>query len=140
MPPSAASSTPPSGAPSTPAGPPEVHPSPPRERTRPADRPGPALGSTGRDVQDLQRRLQQLHLYLGSADGNFTTAVEIALSRYQKARNIPEEPGVYGPMTRAALRSETESSDRNSHRYGDSYRYGDAYRYGDSRPYGDAYR
>ncbi|MFE3940983.1 peptidoglycan-binding protein [Streptomyces sp. NPDC059118] len=128
VPPPATPSTPPSRARSTPAGPPADRPSPPRDRTRPADRPGLALGSTGHDVEDLQRRLQQLHLYLGSDDGNFTVDVEVALSRYQKARNIPEEPGVYGPMTRAALRSETESPDRNSHRYGDSYQHGDSYR------------
>ncbi|MFJ2794676.1 peptidoglycan-binding protein [Streptomyces sp. NPDC087290] len=132
VPPLATPSAPPSGAPSTPAGPPAGRPSPPRDRTRSADRPGLALGSTGHDVEDLQRRLQQLHLYLGSDDGNFTVDVEVALSRYQKARNIPEEPGVYGPMTRAALRSETESTDRNSHRYGDSDQYEDSYRYGDS--------
>ncbi|MET7754650.1 peptidoglycan-binding domain-containing protein [Streptomyces sp. NPDC005389] len=67
-----------------------------------------ALGSTGPDVTDLQRRLQRLHLYLGSADGVFTEYVGEALSRFQIARNIPEAPGVYGPLTRTALQAETD--------------------------------
>ncbi|MFD8645532.1 peptidoglycan-binding protein [Streptomyces zaomyceticus] len=67
-----------------------------------------ALGSTGPEVADLQRRLQRLYLYLGSADGVFNRSVEEALTRYQGARNIPEEYGVYGPLTRALLRSETD--------------------------------
>ncbi|MEV8454915.1 peptidoglycan-binding protein [Streptomyces sp. NPDC052095] len=142
-PPPATSSTAPSAtrpaAPSTPAGPPANRPSPPRDRTRTTDRPGLSLGSTGREVEDLQRRLQQLQLYLGSADGNFTADVGTALSRFQKARNIPEEPGVYGPLTRAALRAETESADRNSHRNGDSASHGRPDRHGESGRYGDAY-
>ncbi|MFJ6011708.1 peptidoglycan-binding protein [Streptomyces sp. NPDC092952] len=132
------SATPPA-APSTPAGPPADRPSPPRDRTRTTDRPGLALGSTGREVEDLQRRLQQLSLYLGSANGNFTADVEIALSRYQKARNIPEELGVYGPLTRAALRAETESMDRNSRRNGNSTSHGRPDRHGESSRYGDSY-
>lgn len=141
-PPPATSSTAPSAtppaAPSTPAGPPAHTPSPPRDETRTAGRPDIALGSTGREVEDLQRRLQQLYLYLGSTDGNFTVAVEVALSRYQKARNIPEEPGVYGPLTRAALRAETESTGRDSRRNGDSGRHGGSPRYGSSDPYRDS--
>ncbi|MFJ4340041.1 peptidoglycan-binding protein [Streptomyces sp. NPDC088915] len=65
-------------------------------------------GSTGPEVADLQRRLQQLQLYLGPADGVFGESVEAALRRYQVARNIPQENGVYGPLTRAVLRAETD--------------------------------
>ncbi|MGJ7414742.1 peptidoglycan-binding protein [Streptomyces cinereoruber] len=65
-------------------------------------------GSTGPDVVDLQRRLQRLQLYVGPADGVFGESVEVALHRYQVARNIPRENGVYGPLTRAALRAETD--------------------------------
>ncbi|MGW2182345.1 peptidoglycan-binding domain-containing protein [Streptomyces sp. NPDC001732] len=90
-----------------------------------SSRPDLALGSTGHDVKDLQQRLQQLPLYLGSADGTFTANAEAALSRYQKARNIPEKPGVYGAITRAALHAETESPGQDSHRYGNSYPYPD---------------
>ncbi|MCZ0978302.1 peptidoglycan-binding domain-containing protein [Streptomyces diastatochromogenes] len=61
---------------------------------------------------DLQRRLQQLYLYLGPADGVFGESLEVALSRFQVARAVPEEPGVYGPMTRAALYAETDRPGR----------------------------
>ncbi|MFF0747140.1 peptidoglycan-binding protein [Streptomyces sp. NPDC004111] len=83
---------------------------PPAHSPHPA---GPArtdalqLGSTGPGVADLQRRLQQLQLYLGPADGTFTAPVEVALSRFQISRAIPERSGVYGPLTRAALHAET---------------------------------
>ncbi|MFE5589077.1 peptidoglycan-binding protein [Streptomyces sp. NPDC056549] len=72
------------------------------------------LGSSGPDVVDLQLRLQQLYLYLGSADGVFSGSVEAALTRFQKARDIPEEAGVYGPLTRAALYAETHRPDRRN--------------------------
>jgi hypothetical protein len=39
----------------------------------------------------------------------------VALGRFQKARNIPEELGIYGPMTRVALMAETDSSDHDSY-------------------------
>ncbi|MFC4331015.1 peptidoglycan-binding protein [Streptomyces andamanensis] len=67
-----------------------------------------AVGSSGPLVADLQQRLQRLGLYLGSADGYFDTSLETALLRYQKARNIPQENGAYGPLTRAVLTAETE--------------------------------
>ncbi|MFD5764877.1 peptidoglycan-binding protein [Streptomyces sp. NPDC127049] len=128
---------PPSGAPATPSGagavvptdtvspsrtptpvrtsaPPATRPpaSPTASATaRPSGRPDPGVlrvGSTGPEVEDLQRRLQRLHLYLGSADGTFGGFLEAALSRFQEARDIPEERGVYGPLTRAALHAETD--------------------------------
>ncbi|MFI8509854.1 peptidoglycan-binding protein [Streptomyces sp. NPDC085460] len=77
---------------------------------RPSGRPDPEVlrvGSSGPEVEDLQWRLQRLHLYLGSADGTFSSFVAVALSRFQEARDIPEERGAYGPLTRAALRAET---------------------------------
>ncbi|MFF5454048.1 peptidoglycan-binding protein [Streptomyces sp. NPDC012950] len=70
-------------------------------------RDGVRRGSTGPDVVDLQRRLQRLQLYVGPADGVFGESVEVALRRYQVARNIPQENGVYGPLSRAVLRAET---------------------------------
>ncbi|MFE3072462.1 peptidoglycan-binding protein [Streptomyces sp. NPDC059247] len=66
-----------------------------------------SVGSTGPDVAELQVRLQELSLYLGSADGVFSQDVAQALGRFQIARNVPDAPGVYGPATRAALRVET---------------------------------
>ncbi|GGY42843.1 peptidoglycan-binding domain-containing protein [Streptomyces tanashiensis] len=120
-------SAPPSG-PRTPARtstpPPTSTPTPPATRTptpvptQSSRRPGSSdsgllsLGSSGPEVLDLQLRLQQLYLYLGSPDGTFGSALEVALSRFQRARDIPEEPGVYGPLTRAALYAETHRPDR----------------------------
>ncbi|MFF0477580.1 peptidoglycan-binding protein [Streptomyces sp. NPDC004284] len=115
--------------PTTPAPPPSTPAPPPTRTHRPTPPPTPtparssprsdrtdtstlALGSTGPDVVDLQQRLQQLYLYLGSADGVFSESVEAALSRFQTARAIPEEPGVYGPMTRTALYAETDRPGR----------------------------
>ncbi|MFB8406728.1 peptidoglycan-binding protein [Streptomyces sp. NPDC055912] len=93
--------------PTTTPPPPPPSPHRPHRTGRPAPR-EITVGSTGPDVADLQRRLQQLYLYLGSADGVFTEHVGEALSRFQIARNIPETPGVYGPLTRAALQAETD--------------------------------
>ncbi|MEV7568866.1 peptidoglycan-binding protein [Streptomyces tanashiensis] len=123
-----APSSAPSSGPRTPtrtsAPPPTSTPTPPATRkptpvpTESSRRPGPSdsgllsLGSSGPEVLDLQLRLQQLYLYLGSADGTFGRPLEVALSRFQKARDIPEEPGVYGPLTRAALYAETHRPDR----------------------------
>ncbi|MFJ3873480.1 peptidoglycan-binding protein [Streptomyces sp. NPDC090082] len=110
--------------PASPAPPPATRPptSPPTPTTPPGPpSPGPtdpdllSLGSTGPEVVELQLRLQQLYLYLGSADGTFGTSVQTALIRFQKARNIPEEPGVYGPLTRAALYAETHRPGRGGH-------------------------
>ncbi|MFF9064327.1 peptidoglycan-binding protein [Streptomyces sp. NPDC014891] len=95
----------------TTAPPPPPSPSYRPQRSPRPPRPGSsdlAVGSTGPEVADLQRRLQRLFLYLGSADGVFTTYVGEALSSFQIARNIPERPGVYGPLTRSALRAETD--------------------------------
>ncbi|MFI9122092.1 peptidoglycan-binding protein [Streptomyces bikiniensis] len=65
-------------------------------------------GSSGPEVVDLQRRLQDLQLYVGPADGIFGESVEAALRRYQVSRYIPQEEGVYGPLTRAVLHAETD--------------------------------
>ncbi|MGW3492141.1 peptidoglycan-binding domain-containing protein [Streptomyces sp. NPDC001020] len=66
------------------------------------------LGSQGPEVTGLQLRLRQLNLYTGPAHGNYNKKVEWAVSAYQSARGITQdEPGVYGPATRAQLESET---------------------------------
>ncbi|MER7949335.1 peptidoglycan-binding protein [Streptomyces sp. NPDC096079] len=122
---------PPSPTPPAPPAPPATHPA-----TSTAPAPGPSrpgrtdspllsLGSTGPDVVDLQLRLQQLYLYLGSADGTFGTSLEVALSRFQMARDIPEEPGVYGPLTRAALYAETHRPGRGDRHDWDPWEDGD---------------
>ncbi|MFB6671480.1 peptidoglycan-binding protein [Streptomyces sp. NPDC056390] len=66
-----------------------------------------STGSHGGQVKDLQRRLTQVNLYTGPADGTYSTDVAEAVHRYQVARGIDEDAGVYGPETRAALESET---------------------------------
>ncbi|MGO4631142.1 peptidoglycan-binding protein [Streptomyces sp. 2RAF24] len=96
--------------PPPPTHPPASSPPPPRNPP-PAERPDTDVlrrGSSGPEVEDLQRRLARLHLYLGSTDGRFGAYVEAALIRFQASRGIPEELGVYGPATRAALRAEAD--------------------------------
>ncbi|WP_446751008.1 peptidoglycan-binding domain-containing protein [Streptomyces sp. CLV115] len=110
-PPSRSATPPPSPPPPSPTPPPPPSPA----STRSTDRNTIGLGSTGPEVKDLQRRLGQLYLYLGSPNGIFTQDVQVALSRFQKARNIPEELGIYGPLTRGALVAETDSSGRDSY-------------------------
>ncbi|GAA3507418.1 peptidoglycan-binding domain-containing protein [Streptomyces showdoensis] len=109
-------------APARTSTPPPATPPPAQPPTRtppPTERPAAnalRLGSSGPEVKDLQRRLQQLHLYLGSADGMFGAYLEAALTRFQVSRGILGERGVYGPSTRAALQAESDreaDSDRN---------------------------
>ncbi|MFG3532618.1 peptidoglycan-binding protein [Streptomyces sp. NPDC047917] len=114
-----APSAPPSRSATPPSPPPPPSPTPPPPsppaNARSTDRNTIGLGSTGPEVKDLQQRLGQLYLYLGSPNGIFTQDVQVALSRFQKARNIPEELGTYGPLTREALVAETNSSDHDSY-------------------------
>ncbi|MET8446296.1 peptidoglycan-binding protein [Streptomyces sp. NPDC005209] len=79
-----------------------------------ADSPGPTdapvlrRGDQGAEVVELQLRLRQLNLYVGDVNGNFNRPVENAVRNYQWARGIDEdELGVYGPVTRQLLESET---------------------------------
>ncbi len=65
-------------------------------------------GSSGPEVADLQRRLRQLGLYAGPADGRYGAAVRNAVSRYQQIYGVHGDPdGVYGAPTRASLESRT---------------------------------
>ncbi|MFI1361944.1 peptidoglycan-binding protein [Streptomyces griseochromogenes] len=65
-------------------------------------------GDHGPQVAELQLRLQQVDLYDDSANGVYTGSVEDAVRSYQWSRDITEDdPGVYGPATRASLESET---------------------------------
>ncbi|MGA5870137.1 peptidoglycan-binding domain-containing protein [Streptomyces cinereoruber] len=84
------------------------HPDRVEEERNEGKRDGVGRGSTGPEVADLQRRLQGLELYDGPADGVFDEALETALRRYQASRYIPQEDGVYGPLTRTVLRAETD--------------------------------
>ncbi|WP_345619134.1 peptidoglycan-binding domain-containing protein [Streptomyces ziwulingensis] len=65
-------------------------------------------GDRGPEVTELQRRLGQLHLYLGDDDGDFDSRVEDAVRTFQWARGIrDEELGTYGLRTREQLERET---------------------------------
>ncbi|WP_225830767.1 peptidoglycan-binding protein [Streptomyces sp. NK08204] len=65
-------------------------------------------GDKGPEITELQLRLRQLNLYGDQANGVFTRPVEDAVRRYQLARGIQgDDPGTYGPATRASLESET---------------------------------
>ncbi|MGW0971935.1 peptidoglycan-binding protein [Streptomyces sp. NPDC002516] len=76
----------------------------------PAVATGPTLrrGDSGAEVTELQLRLSQLRMYMHRADGQFDRHVEDAVRWYQWARGITgDDPGVYGPATRASLEAET---------------------------------
>jgi len=65
-------------------------------------------GDKGPEVTELQLRLNQVGFYTGDADGSYDSQVESAVRGYQVTRVVfDDEPGVYGPQTRAALESET---------------------------------
>lgn len=65
-------------------------------------------GAGGPEVTELQERLRQLALYAGPDDSHYGTAVQAAVSRYQRAYGVTGDPdGVYGAPTRASLESRT---------------------------------
>ncbi|MER6155706.1 peptidoglycan-binding domain-containing protein [Streptomyces sp. NPDC001868] len=69
------------------------------------------LGDDDPEVTELQLRLGELGYYEGDIDESFDSQVEQAVRRYQKDRGITakeEEPGVYGPVTRERLESQTK--------------------------------
>ncbi|MDX3577897.1 peptidoglycan-binding domain-containing protein [Streptomyces sp. FL07-04A] len=66
-------------------------------------------GDQGAEVTELQLRLKAAFFYDGEADGSFSGEVEDALRNYQWSRGTTEDGlGVYGPVTRARLESETK--------------------------------
>ncbi|MFM9371418.1 peptidoglycan-binding domain-containing protein [Streptomyces sp. Da 82-17] len=101
------SATPTTASPTTPSKPPKPTrtsaPATEQEQTPTTLR----RGDHGDQVVDLQQRLRQLQLYVGPVNGNYSADVEDAVARFQSARQIPEQPGVYGPQTRAAVERET---------------------------------
>ncbi|WP_244165268.1 peptidoglycan-binding domain-containing protein, partial [Streptomyces silaceus] len=65
-------------------------------------------GDKGARVVELQGRLAQLYLYVGERDGAYTREVTDAVTRYQWARGLTDDPpGEYGRTTRRSLESET---------------------------------
>ncbi|MDV9202885.1 peptidoglycan-binding domain-containing protein, partial [Streptomyces sp. Wh19] len=82
----------------------------PSSSAPPASLVGPALrpGDQGPAVAELQRRLEEIWLYRGRDDGDYSNQVEHAVSVYQSYKAIEgDPPGVYGPETRRALEAET---------------------------------
>ncbi|WP_143621355.1 peptidoglycan-binding domain-containing protein [Streptomyces tsukubensis] len=65
-------------------------------------------GDKGEEVRELQRRLQQLRLFSGDADGLYDDRVESAVTAFQWSRGAKDERGVYGPDTREKLEGETQ--------------------------------
>ncbi|UUU20095.1 peptidoglycan-binding domain-containing protein [Streptomyces sp. DSM 40750] len=65
-------------------------------------------GDSGPEVTELQLRLRQIGFYNGDIDGDYDREVESAVRGYQLTRVVLEdESGVYGPVTRTSLESET---------------------------------
>ncbi|MGW1107771.1 peptidoglycan-binding domain-containing protein [Streptomyces sp. NPDC002540] len=82
----------------------------------PAPPAGPTLrlGDQGPEVAELQRRLEEIWLFHGRDDGDYTGQVEHAVSVYQSYKAIEgDQPGVYGPRTRRALEAETTGRGRS---------------------------
>jgi peptidoglycan hydrolase-like protein with peptidoglycan-binding domain len=66
------------------------------------------VGASGPEVQELQMRLKQEHVYAPKVDSVYDTDVESAVARYQRAHGISGDPsGTYGPNTRRVLESRT---------------------------------
>lgn len=107
-----------SATPSATASPPAVTASPTGPASAappPQSLAGPSLrrGDQGAEVSELQRRLQELWLYRGPDDGDYSGKVEDAVRVYQSYKAIKDDPaGTYGPQTRQALEAETTGRGR----------------------------
>ncbi|MEV0919157.1 peptidoglycan-binding domain-containing protein [Streptomyces sp. NPDC049967] len=70
-------------------------------------------GDHGPEVAELQRRLQEIGLFMSTADADYTDRVEDAVHRYQRYMYIQgDDDGVYGPNTRRALEAITTGHGR----------------------------
>ena len=56
------------------------------------------FGTSGQAVTELQKKLKSLNLYNGSIDGRYSTAVVVAVRKYQKNNNL-KQTGNVGPLT-----------------------------------------
>ncbi|MGR3938193.1 peptidoglycan-binding domain-containing protein [Streptomyces sp. BRA346] len=119
-------------APRTPSAPPTTRPTTPPAPDRPStpDKPrqptkpptteppktpeptGPPVlreGDSGAEVTELQKRLTQLLLFIGTADGEYDDVVKNAVVAYQERYDIKGDPeGVYGENTRRDLEARTD--------------------------------
>jgi len=65
--------------------------------------PGPPQpGASGPDVQALQRRLEELHYWVGPTDGRYGELTKQAVYAFQKVNGLPVD-GKVGPATQAKL-------------------------------------
>ncbi|MFE4216891.1 peptidoglycan-binding protein [Streptomyces sp. NPDC056844] len=72
-------------------------------------------GDRGAEVSELQRRLQEIWVYRGPEDGDYSERVEQAVAEYQRWVSVQGDPsGVYGPETRRALEAQTSGQGRRS--------------------------
>lgn len=70
-------------------------------------------GDHGPEVAELQRRLQEIGLFMSPDDADYTDRVEDAVHRYQRYMYIQGDgDGVYGPHTRRALEAVTTGRGR----------------------------
>ncbi|MEU8626281.1 peptidoglycan-binding domain-containing protein [Streptomyces sp. NPDC048669] len=71
-------------------------------------------GDHGPEVAELQRRLQEIGLFMSPDDADYTDRVEDAVYRYQRYMYIQgDDAGVYGPHTRRALEAVTTGRGRH---------------------------
>lgn len=63
-------------------------------------------GDRGTQVETLQRRLRDLHYWVGTIDGEFGGLTQQALLAFQKYEGLGRD-GIYGPKTRRALAGAT---------------------------------
>ena len=70
---------------------------------------GLKLGSTGKEVGDLQENLTTLGFYYGDITNHFGTLTQTAVKRFQKSRGLTQD-GVAGAKTLAAIASAVEGA------------------------------
>jgi len=112
-PPTTRPTTPPEpDRPSTPDKPRQPTKPPSTEPSKTAEPTGPPVlreGDSGAEVTELQKRLTQLLIYIGAADGEYDDGVKDAVAAYQDRYDITGDPeGVYGENTRLDLESRTD--------------------------------
>ncbi|MGI2905263.1 peptidoglycan-binding protein [Tolypothrix sp. VBCCA 56010] len=61
-----------------------------------------ALGSTGAEVEALQKQLKELGYYNGVVNGDYGESTELAVSKFQKAKNLITD-GIAGATTKQSL-------------------------------------
>jgi hypothetical protein len=66
------------------------------------------LGDTGAQVKELQQALAAVGFSAGTPDGDYGSATQVAVERFQAAKNLGQD-GVYGPATATALQKALNS-------------------------------